>query len=122
MKNGRWAVALLSLATLSLAACHGTPTPAPTAAPTRTPAWQQVTLPVPAGSRAVIRSSATCGDRWYLGGSTATAAGAFSPVIWTSTDLHSWTTLPINPVSYYGKQNTIGILGCQADHVAAIGW
>src|SRR5262249_2500961 len=22
----------------------------------------------------------------------------------------------------YGKQNTIGILGCQTDHVAAIGW
>jgi hypothetical protein len=79
-------------------------------------------LPVPAGSRAVVRSSATCGDHWYLGGSTATTAGAFSPVIWTSTDLRSWTTLPINPVSYYGKQNTIGILGCQAGHVAAIGW
>jgi hypothetical protein len=109
-------------AVVATTACHGSPAPTAVPTPTLRPAWQLLNLPVPAGSRAVLRSSATCAGRWYLAGSTVTAAGAASPAIWTSTDLNTWTMMAINPVSFYGKQNTIGILGCQPDHVAGIGW
>ncbi len=117
MKIGRWAAALLCL--VLLAACD--PGPAPGAQPVA-PSWQEVKLPLPAGQRAVVRGSATCSDRWYLTGSTVTAAGAYSPAVWTSTDLRTWTAIPINPVSFYGKQNTLSLTGCQVGHLASIGW
>jgi hypothetical protein len=122
VKWRRLAVFVGLVAVVATSACHGSPAPVVEPTPGLHPNWQLLTLPVPAGSRAVLRSSATCAGRWYLAGSTVTGAGAASPAIWTSTDLRTWTTLPINPVSFYGKQNTIGILGCQADHVAGIGW
>ncbi len=118
MKIGRWVATLLSITVI--VACGGNPGPAPTRS--LGPAWQEVTLPVPPGDRAVVRGSATCGDTWYLSGSTVTSAGAYSPSIWTSTDLRTWRTVPINPVSFYGKQNTISFIGCRGNVVAGIGW
>jgi hypothetical protein len=118
VKLGRWLLAAALCG--ALAGCTSTPAPQPS--PQQTTDWQELSLPVPSGDRAVIRSSATCENRWYLGGSVVDAAGTASPTIWTSTYLRSWTTVPINPQSFYGKQNTIGILGCQAGRIAGIGW
>src|SRR5262245_47835832 len=115
---GRWVAALPCIA--AIVACSASPTPAPTTM--LRPAWQETTLPVPSGERAVVRGSASCGGTWYLSGSMVTAAGAYRPAIWTSTDLRTWRTIPINPVSFYGKQNTISFIGCRGGLVAGIGW
>ncbi|MGC4112813.1 MAG: hypothetical protein QM747_20800 [Nocardioides sp.] len=100
----------------AVAACGGgTPSPPRLA-------WQERTLPTPAGERAVLQSATWCGDRWYVVGATADSRGATVPAIWTSTDTREWSRVPVHPGhDLYARQAVLAAVACSRGRVAALG-
>src|SRR5437660_6978076 len=115
-------IAIVAPALVAVAACTGSPKPAPVRASTI--GWQAVTLPAPPGpaGRVWLRDAVTCGGRWFVVGAvvnppdpsaqpTAGAAAAevsagqerTRPVAWTSGDGRVWTSLDVDATSFYGK-------------------
>jgi hypothetical protein len=90
------------------------------------PQWRAVTLPAPPGpaGRLTPRAATFCGDRWYVVGGVATAAGETRPAVWSTTDpgaAQGWTALPIEATDYYAVRSIIYSVSCRDGLVAAIG-
>ncbi|WBB80087.1 hypothetical protein O7606_01435 [Micromonospora sp. WMMD882] len=120
----RRAVALLVLVAVPLTACaRSTDRDDDGPPPALSPAWQPLTLPAPPGpaGRSLLRDAAVCGDRWYLVGGLADAAGETRPAAWTSADGVAWTALPLRPKSYYGRQHVFYSVACRDSRVALLG-
>ncbi|MFC7548531.1 hypothetical protein [Plantactinospora sp. GCM10030261] len=84
-------------------------------------AWRPAALPIPAGaSRAVLRDLVSCAGRWFLVGGLVDAAGGTSPAAWDSPDGRSWHPVPIDVVSFYGRQSVLYAVGCRAGRPAAV--
>jgi hypothetical protein len=84
--------------------------------------WQAAELPVPDGTRAVVRSATWCGDEWVAVGATAKSALDTRPAMWTSRDGHSWDTVRLDPGSdYYAAREILATVACSRGRVAAVG-
>jgi hypothetical protein len=84
--------------------------------------WRSASLPVPAGSRAVVRDAVWCGDRWWVVGGTSDNRGDTRPAVWTSGDGATWRRESVHPGDdYYAARAILGSIGCSADRVAALG-
>ena len=131
-------IAIVAPALLAMAACSGSPEPAPSSAV----GWQAVVLPAPPGpaGRVSLRDAVTCGGKWFVVGAVvnppdpsaqATAGAAAAevsagqeitrPVAWTSDDGRTWTSLTVDATSFYGKQDVLYSAGCRDGHLAVIG-
>lgn len=123
-RPGRLALAVLAALALvagcSTAKDSDTPTPPPDLPEL---SWQSVSVPAPPGGpgRVVVRTTATCDGRWYLGGGVADAAGETRPAVWSSPDGLSWSPVATAPISFYGRQNIIYALACKGAALAAVG-
>jgi hypothetical protein len=85
-------------------------------------AWRSATLPVPDGSRAVLRSATWCDGRWVVAGATADAAGTTRPAVWTSTDGGTWDTVRLDPGGdFYAAHQILGSAACSRDRLALLG-
>jgi hypothetical protein len=84
--------------------------------------WQARTLPVPAGSRAMVRGDTWCGGRWAVVGATADPTGGTRPAVWTSPDGSRWTRTHLDPRGdYYAARAILTSVGCSRGRLAALG-
>ena len=85
-------------------------------------AWQESSLPTPAGSRAVVRDAAYCDGQWYVVGATATSRVRTRPAVWSSTDAVHWRAVRLDPgEDYYAARAILGSVGCSRGRVAVLG-
>jgi hypothetical protein len=107
----------VALVALVLSACGGGSSP-----PSPTLTWQQRTLPVSAGERAVVQSAAWCGGRWYVAGATADTRGDTRPAVWSSDDGRTWRHVRLHPgADYYAERAILTSVACSHGHIAALG-
>jgi hypothetical protein len=124
---GLHAVANMASVALILAGCTGSHKGGPAGTPTpgkpMSVAWREVTLPAPAGGpgRLALRDATSCAGRWYAVGGVIAADGGSRPAAWTSRDGRAWTSLPLNPRTYYGQQAVFYAAGCRDGLLAALG-
>ncbi|MCA2212321.1 hypothetical protein [Jidongwangia harbinensis] len=120
MSRVRRAVAALLGSVLLVSGCADDPAPPP--APLGM-AWQELRLPPPAGvaGAAMVRDAAVCDGRWFVVGAVRDAAGGTTPAAWSSTDGSAWTPMRTDARSYYGRQNVLSSVACQAGRMAALG-
>lgn len=84
--------------------------------------WRSAALPVPDGSRSVVRSATWCAGRWVVVGATADAAGDTRPAVWTSAGGHVWHPARLHPGNdYYAAHAILGSVACSQGRMAAIG-
>jgi len=84
--------------------------------------WQSAALPVPDGSRALVRSATWCAGHWTVVGATADTAGNTRPAVWTSTDGRTWGTVRLHPGSdYYAAREILTSVACSQGRLAMVG-
>jgi hypothetical protein len=84
--------------------------------------WQGAALPVPDGSRAVVRSATWCADRWVVVGATADAAGDTRAAAWSSPDGRTWGTVRLDPHhDYYAAHEILSTVACSRGRLAMLG-
>jgi len=110
---------LLAVAVLAGGCAEETPEPPPPVAV----AWQEGTLPMPAGGagRLIVRDAAACPGAWFVVGAVRDAQGGTRPAAWTSPDAHTWAALRLDAKTYYGKQNVLSTVACEDGRPAALG-
>lgn len=111
MKTSRYCAILLVGAVLTVGACSKRPTGD----------WTR--LPLPADGTPELHDLADCDGHWYATGAVLDAAGTTRPAAWTSTGGTAWTAVPFHPLpaSYYGPNEVILSVACEAGRVAMIG-
>ncbi|MEH1168832.1 hypothetical protein V6V47_25940 [Micromonospora sp. CPCC 205539] len=119
--TGRRGIAVLGAVVVLLGGCRSTRDESPPE-PVR-PMWQAATLPVPPGApgRLMLRDAAACAGRWYVVGAIGGPDGATRPAAWRSTDGHTWSSLPLHPISYYGERAILYAVGCHQGRISVIG-
>ncbi|HET7431087.1 MAG TPA: hypothetical protein VFJ89_06240 [Nocardioides sp.] len=84
--------------------------------------WRAGSLPVPDGTRALVRDATWCGGRWAVVGATADARGATRPAVWSSPDGRSFRAGRLDPGSdYYAARAILTSVGCSRGRLAAVG-
>lgn len=108
---------------LLLAACDGQP-PAPE--PVRI-SWVEQDLPSPDGppGRSVLRDAVQCGDRWWVVGAVfldqPTETRDTRPAAWVSGDRRTWTSVPVEANTYWGRRAILNSVACSRDRIATVG-
>jgi hypothetical protein len=108
---------------LQLAACDAQP-PAPE--PVRI-SWVEHPLPPPGGApgRSVVRDAVQCGDRWWVVGAVfldhPTQTRDTRPAAWTSPDRRTWTSVPVEARTYWGRRAILNSVACSRDRIATVG-
>ncbi|SEB88344.1 hypothetical protein SAMN04489844_1253 [Nocardioides exalbidus] len=118
------ALALVAAALL-LTACDATaPTPSPD--PVRVQ-WEERQLPAPAGApgRNVLRDAVECGGGWWVVGAVfldePTETRDTRPAAWFSTDRETWTSVPVDARTYWGRRAILNSIACSRDRIAVVG-
>jgi hypothetical protein len=95
----------------------------PEPAPPVAVAWQEATLPMPAGApgKLIVRDAVACPGAWFLVGAVRDAGGGTRPAAWTSPDARAWTALRLSAKTFYGRQNVLYTVACKDGRPAAIG-
>lgn len=89
--------------------------------------WTERLLPDPEGppGRTVVRDAAECGDGWWVVGAVfldhPTETRDTRPAVWFSTDRETWTSVPVEARTYWGKRAIINSVACSRDRVAMLG-
>ena len=84
--------------------------------------WQSAVLPVPDGSRAVVRSATWCDGRWVVVGATADRAGDTRPSVWASADGRTWRNVRLDPADdYYAAREVLTSVACSRGRLAVLG-
>jgi hypothetical protein len=111
---------LAVLLLLTMAACDSRDSTEPE--PIR-PAWQELSLPVPAGAagRLAVRDATSCGDHWYVVGAVIAPDEATRPAAWSSRDGQTWTSMTFNPRTFYGEQAVLYTAACRDGQFAVVG-
>jgi hypothetical protein len=112
-------MALLCMAPVAVSGCDDASEPAPSPAPVALE-WRRVDLPAASG-RPAPRDAVVCGGRWYVVGALVAADGETSPAVWTSQDAVSWSSVRLEPLSYYGERAIMYSVGCRDGVIAAVG-
>jgi hypothetical protein len=95
----------------------------PTAPEALHPAWQEGTLPLPAGAvgRIALRDATSCDGSWYVVGAVVGRDGSTRPAAWTSSDGRTWRRIATAPADYYSRRAILYAVACNGGQVAAIG-
>ena len=121
MRGLRLGAALAAVALLPLGACTS-PGSSGGPPPWEHLSWQAQRLPVPDGSRAMVRGATWCAGRWVVVGATADAGGNTRPAVWSSPDGRRWSGLGLHPGNdYYAAHAILTSVGCSHDRLAALG-
>ena len=89
--------------------------------------WVEHPLPTPAGApgRSVVRDAVQCGDGWWVVGAVLldhpTETRDTRPAAWFSPDRRTWTSLPVESSTYWGRRAIINSVACSRDRIAAVG-
>lgn len=88
--------------------------------------WTEARLPMPDGAsvsneRVVVRDVTSCGNQWYVVGGLSTPANDTRPAMWRSTDSVTWEPLPLQPVTFYGRQHILYSVACRDGVVTVLG-
>ena len=92
-----------------------------------TVSWTERLLPDPDGppGRTVVRDAVECGDGWWVVGAVLlddpTETRDTRPAAWFSTDRETWTSVPVDARTYWGKRAIINSVACSRDRVAMLG-
>ncbi|RYB94257.1 hypothetical protein EUA93_07815 [Nocardioides oleivorans] len=116
-------LALAAAAALLLAGCT------PDAAPPEevTVQWVEKQLPAPSGApgRNVLRDAVECGDGWWVVGAVfldePTETRDTRPAAWFSPDRETWTSVPVDARTYWGRRAILNSVACSRDRVAIVG-
>jgi hypothetical protein len=85
-------------------------------------AWHESSLPVPTGSRAMLRDATYCAGRWWVVGATVTAAGQTRPAVWSSSDGTDWRPASLDPAGgYYAARAILASVACSRGRLAVVG-
>jgi hypothetical protein len=84
--------------------------------------WHAQSLPVPAGTRAMVRGATWCDDRWVVVGATADQRGETRPAVWSSSDGRDWRRVALDPRGdFYAASAVLSSVGCHAGRLAVLG-
>lgn len=89
--------------------------------------WTERLLPDPGGppGRTVVRDAVECGDGWWVVGAVfldrPTETRDTRPAAWFSTDRETWTSVPVDARTYWGRRAIINSVACSRDRVAMLG-
>lgn len=120
----------LAVALLVLGAClvSGCDAPDPDRDPEpMTITWAERTLPAPAGApgRTVVRDAVQCGEGWWVVGAVfldrPTETRDTRPAAWFSPDRETWTSVPVDARTYWGRRAILNSIACSRDRIAAVG-
>ncbi len=118
-----WLVAAVAGAAATLAACDEQPPEQQRVSVT----WTERLLPDPAGppGRTVVRDAAECGGGWWVVGAVFLAEPTETrdtrPAAWFSADRETWTSVPVDARTYWGRRAVINSVACSRDRVAMLG-
>ena len=114
------------LAVLALGAC--TADTSDTEEPEQvTVSWTEAPLPVSDGApgRNVVRDAVECGDGWWVVGAVfldrPSETRDTRPAAWFSTDRETWTSVPIDARTYWGRRAILNSIACSRDRIAVVG-
>lgn len=123
MSSRHVVVPLVVALAASLAACDGRPAePEPVHV-----SWTERVLPDPDGppGRTVVRDAVECGDGWWVVGAVfldrPTETRDTRPAAWFSSDGETWTSVPVDARTYWGRRAIINSVACSRDRVAMLG-
>ncbi len=126
MRSRRAAAASLAAVLVAgLAACDDPPPPEPGRPFDVT--WTERLLPDPAGppGRTVVRDAVGCGDGWWVVGAVfldnPTETRDTRPAVWFSTDRETWTSVPVDARTYWGRRAIINSVACSRGRVSMLG-
>ncbi|SFB44815.1 hypothetical protein SAMN05192575_11350 [Nocardioides alpinus] len=111
---------LATVATFALA-CSG-PEPEPF-----TIEWVEQALPAPDGApgRTVVRDAVGCGDGWWVVGAVfldrPSETRDTRPAAWFSRDRETWTSVPVETRTYWGRRAILNSVACSRGRIAAVG-
>ena len=94
---------------------------------TLTISWTERPLPAPAGppGRSVVRDAVQCGDGWWVVGAvfldSPTETRDTRPAAWFSPDRETWTSVPVETGTYWGRRAILNSVACSRDRIAAVG-
>ena len=117
-RQGRRAVALL---VPLLAACDA---PEPESLQV---AWVEHPLPAPAGApgRTVVRDAVQCGEGWWVVGAVfldrPSETRDTRPAAWFSPDRESWTAVPLEARTFWGRRAILSSVACSRGRIAVVG-
>ncbi|MCF6378206.1 hypothetical protein L2K70_11390 [Nocardioides KLBMP 9356] len=89
--------------------------------------WTERLLPEPAGppGRTVVRDAVECGDGWWVVGAVfldnPTETRDTRPAAWFSSDRETWTSVPVDARTYWGRRAIINSVACSRGRVAMLG-
>ena len=90
-------------------------------------AWVEHPLPAPDGApgRTVVRDAVQCGEGWWVVGAVfldhPTETRDTRPAAWFSPDRATWTSVPVEARTYWGRRAILGSVACSRDRIAVVG-
>ncbi|GAA1910437.1 hypothetical protein [Nocardioides hwasunensis] len=118
------ATALVLVGALLLAGCTDDADPPPDPARVQ---WVERALPPPDGApgRSVVRDAVECGDGWWVVGAVfldrPTETRDTRPAAWFSADRETWTSVPVDARTYWGRRAILNSVACSRDRIAVVG-
>jgi hypothetical protein len=123
--HGRWrarSTVVGAIAAACLLAACSEPEPEPL-----TISWSERTLPAPDGppGRSVVRDAVQCGDGWWVVGAVfldqPSETRDTRPAVWFSPDRETWTSVPVDARTYWGRRAILNSIACSRGRIAAVG-
>jgi len=84
-------------------------------------AWREVALPSDPRGRATVRAVTACGGSRYAAGAIVAPGGRTTPAVWASRGGAAFTSMRVEPRSYYGRTNVLSTLACRSGVLVAVG-
>ncbi|WP_439937886.1 hypothetical protein ACS3YM_18395 [Nocardia sp. N13] len=89
--------------------------------------WVEQPLPAPEGApgRTVVRDAVQCGEGWWVVGAVfldhPTETRDTRPAAWFSPDRMTWTSVPVDARTYWGRRAILGSVACSRGRIAVVG-
>ena len=89
--------------------------------------WTERPLPAPSGApgRTVVRDAVQCGEGWWVVGAVfldrPTETRDTRPAAWFSADRQSWSSVPVDARTFWGRRAIINSVACSRGRIAAVG-
>lgn len=89
--------------------------------------WVERPLPAPGGApgRSVVRDAVGCGDGWWVVGAVfldrPSETRDTRPAAWFSPDRQTWTSVPVETGTYWGRRAILNSVACSRGRIAAVG-